>query len=566
MDNQIDKVSIYKINDNVKNFDECMSEKVLKNKLVDIKTSSLIGKFYYDEIKSQNRKEDIPWIKFFNEKIKNKLKGKYINTYSRGVFFYKLKNENDIYIMLFGIGADGFINKNKITFDFGIKVAMNICDPCSLKRVQSSKIEAITLHSEKQINNGAKLSIFDIDDEKEFLRKISTKPLKKYDYISVITGSEAVQIKFNKDNKLNWSEITEITNNLNQLYYSKKYKETFKNYDNFIFINDKNPIKEALEEILLNNLKQKKIENVYLTTPEFFDYENFEFSYTKSDKKDKNKAKRFSELSLEDCLEQYKIKDTTSIDTLKSWTIFKFDTERAIFSKLSSVYKCLVAEIDYNNKKFILFNGRWRQVDEDLQNRINLYFARERIEFENYDDNVLLNNISIWDEKRKQYREAVYNEKCAKNNENLFMFDRSSNDYGEMCDLLSLNKELIHVKRYECGSASISHLFVQVKYYADTFISETEARKQMREFIDNDVLNENTINYKKQACKFKDIIPEKSPNDNCYTIVLCVLTEQQKHIQDLPFMAQYEMYHTHKYLTNNRHFNVKFVNKIIIKN
>ena len=112
---------------------------------------------------------------------------------------------------------------------------------------------------------------------------------------------------------------------------------------------------------------------------------------------------------------------------------------------------------------------------------------------------------------------------------------------------------------------SISHLFVQAKYYTDIFISDSEARKQMRKFIDNSVLNSNKVNYQKNNNKFKEVIPENAPIDTDYTIILCILTEQEKRIIDLPFMAQYEIYQTHRYLTNNRHFNVKFINRIITK-
>ena len=569
MDEQVNKVSIYKMSENVKDFDECMSVKISKNKIIDINTSSLVGKFYYDEICSPNRKEDMSWIKFFNEKINDHISGEYYNTYPRGIFFYKLKDMKNFYVMSFGLGGDGFINKNKIVFDFGIKVAMNICDPDGLRRVQSSKVEAIALHSEKQINSGARLSIFDIDDEKEFLRKIATKPLPQYSYISVITGSEAVQVKFGKEKKLDWDNLGKITKELNELYFSQKYKDIFKNYDNFKFVNDKDQLKSDLDEVLLKSLRENNTGNVYLTSAVFFDYENFEFSYSKPNKKEESEEiERFSELSLSDCFSRYKIKDTTTVDNLKAWNIYKYDIEKKIFSKLSSVYKCLVAELDYHNSKFILFNGRWRQVDEELQNKISNYFNKEKIKFEEYDDTILLNNVSIWNGKTgkdSQYKESIYNEKCAKANKSLFMFDRAKINYGEMCDLLSLNKEIIHVKRYEKGAASISHLFVQAKYYTDIFISDSEARNQMREFIDNDILDSNKVNYQKNSNKFKDVIPESSPIDTNYTIILCILTEQEKRIIDLPFMAQYEIYQTHKYLTNNRHFRVKFVNRIIVK-
>lgn len=569
MDEQIDKVSIYKMSGNVKDFSECMSIKISKDKTVGINTSTLIGMFYYDQICSSSKKEDISWIKFFNEKIKGKISGEYCNIYPRGIFFYKLNNTEDFYVMTFGLGADAFINKNNIVFDFGIKVAMNICNPDKLRRVLSSKVEAIALHSEKQINNGARLSIFDIDDEKEFLRKIATKPLPKYSYISVITGAEAVQIKFGKDKKLDWDNLGEITKELDELYLSQKYKETFKNYDNFKFVNNKDPLKNDLDEELLKCLKEKNIDNIYLTSPDFFDYENFEFSYNKPDKKeDIEKIERFSELSLSECFSRYKIKVTTTAETLKTWNIFKYDIEKKFFSKLSSVYNCLVAELDYNNNKFILFNGRWRQVDKGVQAKVSSYFKNEGIDFEEYDDSVLLNNVSIWNGKNgkdSQYKEAIYNEICAKNSKSLFMFDRSRTDYGEMCDLLSLNRELIHIKRFETGSASISHLFVQAKYYTDVFISDDEARKQMRDFIDNSSQDSNKVNYQKDNNKFKDIVPEESPLDTDYTIILCILTEKEKRITDLPFMAQYEIYQTHRYLTNNRHFKMKFVNRLITK-
>ncbi len=565
MDGQIDKIAIYKMSARVTNFEECMSDKILKNKIVDIETKSLVGKFYYDEIGTVTYKENIPWISFFNEKITNKISGDYLNKYPRGAFFYKIKGTQDFYVSLFGLGADSFINKAMIVFDFGIKVAMNLCDPDNLKRVQSSKVEAIAVHSEKQINNGAKLSTFNIDDEKEFLRKISAKPLPGHKNISVITGAESISVKFSKDDKLSWDKLKSMTTELNELYSSQKYKEIFKNYDNFNILNDKNPLVGELDDILLKNMKQGIIDKIYLTSPEFFDYEKFEFAYNKPQKDKNNEIQRYDELSYSECFERYKIKDTTKIEALKSWDVYKYDIEKNIYTKLASVYKCLVAEIDYKDGKFILFNGRWRQVDKSLQEKVSNYFNNEGVCFEAYNDELLLNNVSIWDVKSNKFKEAVYNEKCAGNNPNIFMFDRSNIDYGEMCDLFSLNKELIHVKRYGNGSASISHLFVQAKYYTDLFISEADARKQMREFIDEDILDVNAVNYQKDASKFKEIIPEKSPNDNDYTVILCILSEQKKALCDLPFMAQYEMYQTHKYLTNNRHFKVKLVNKIINK-
>lgn len=564
---EIDKVSIFKMKESIKDFSECISRESKVTKIYEIETKDIVGKFYYYESNRSTKRQDISWIKFFNEKVNDKINGIYNNTYPRGVFIYNLKSDGTFYVMTFGLGAESFINKNNIVFDFGIKIAMNICDPNNLKRIQSSKIEAITLHSEKQISSGARLSIFDIDDEKEFLRKISTKASQKYKYLSTITGADYVQIKFDKEHKLTWDLLLNRTREINNLYNSNKYKEYFKNYDNFIFIDDKDEVKQILDELLLTKLKQKEFNNIYLTTPDFFDYERYQFSYKKlsTDKSEKDiEDDLFDEITLKDCLNRYKITNNTSIKILKNWIIYKYDNSNKILSKLSSVYKCLVAEIKHEKITYLLFNGKWKKVSPSLETQINDYFYQNNVKFESYDDNFLLQNISIWDPLKKQNRESKYNELCAKN-KTLFMFDRSGFKEGEMCDLISSTKDIIHVKRFEGGSASISHLFTQARFYGELFITDSDVRKNMRNFIDREIVNCKKVNYQKDGSLFKSIIPNDTPLESEYCIILCVLSEGELMLNSLPFMARYEVYHTYKYLTHNRHFKVKLVNRKIIK-
>ena len=49
---------------------------------------------------------------------------------------------------------------------------MNICDPEEIKSIQTSQHEAISIQSEKQILSGAGLSVFNIDYNDEFFRRI----------------------------------------------------------------------------------------------------------------------------------------------------------------------------------------------------------------------------------------------------------------------------------------------------------------------------------------------------------------------------------------------------------
>lgn len=100
-----------------------------------------------------------------NEALATPIALEYANRYPRGLFLYKIENnwQNNFFAMTFGLGGDANIGKNKILYDFGIKVAMNICNPNEIKSIQTSQHESISIQSEKQILTGAGLSVFNTD-------------------------------------------------------------------------------------------------------------------------------------------------------------------------------------------------------------------------------------------------------------------------------------------------------------------------------------------------------------------------------------------------------------------
>ncbi|MGV8597325.1 DUF6119 family protein, partial [Pseudomonas aeruginosa] len=94
----------------------------------------------------------------------------------------------------------------------------------------------------------------------------------------------------------------------------------------------------------------------------------------------------------------------------------------------------------------------------------------------------------MWDAQRNQNREEIYNQELYNTNNDIFLFDKAKVHIAgeriyEVCDLLHSDKSLIHVKRLKSGSASISHLFLQGKFYSDAFISDQKCRESMREHI-----------------------------------------------------------------------------------
>ena len=250
--------------------------------------------------------------------------------------------------------------------------------------------------------------------------------------------------------------------------------------------------------------------------------------------------------------------------TLKSLEIFKYDYGEDKTFPLWNAYECLVAEVDIEEKTYILSSGQWLAISDELKNKIKDYLQNNDLI---WDINYLPENVSIYDHKREQNREEVYNLEAAKNQENLYLFDKAKLTIGgkkdyEVCDLLHNEKHLIHVKRYTSGAASISHIFTQVKFYSDAFSTEKTCREEMREWIQS---NPNFINNNKII--LTDIIPEENSSvvEPNYKILFCILYDDENfNLNSLPLMSQYELMNCHKYLTQNRKFQCGIVFKKVI--
>ena len=570
----ISQVAIYKMNASVKNYTDCLRKNEKGEYLLNtiefktIKTEDINGKFYFNVSGSRTKTQnDIPWLKFINEKLEQKQYFESNNRQPRGILIYSIieEKEENFYVMVFGPGAESFINRDKTVSDFGLKIAMNTCDPEAIKSIQTSQHESISIQAEKQIHMGAGLSIFDVDYDEEFFKKISGKAKKEYSFTSSITGTDRIQLKFDNNNKLSWEKLKEKTKLLNSLYNSKEYQSTeFKAFDNMKYETNAAIIK-ALDDLLVEKLKNNNYEKISLTVPEIIDTERYTFSYKN------NSNKEYEELLLEDLINAHK--EINNIKTIKNWNIYKNDKALETTYKAWNAYQCFVAELDYSDKKYILFNGKWREISENFMENVNKYIKEHHIEFDENTLNELDNNILIYDEQAKLNKESVYNETIAKNNSNIFLFDKAHIEIGdkpkyEVCDLFTTNKELVQVKRYENGTASISHLFTQAKFYAEAFLIDKELRKNLRSFISDSVLQATSINYNKDSNKFVGLIPEERPIENEYTIVLCILTLKHINLQDLPFMTIYSIYQAHKFLTVNFNYQFKIIQRIvkIIKN
>ena len=569
----IEQISICKFRNTVKSFEDCIKKDnngkpfVPLLDYINIEKNGIYGLWWYSEGTSNPKTEtNIPWINFMNQVLPSPITLQYANTFPKGLLLYKVKiNDNDTFFAItFGLAGDKNIDKNKILPDFGIKVAMNICNPNEIKSIQTSQHEAISVQSEKQILSGAGLSDFNIDYNDEFFKKIIGKTSEKYKYISSVTGGEKIQLKFDKDKPLNWYNIKDITIELNNLYNSEQYKKTeFKCFDNWSFEKEQEKINE-LNNSLIEEINKLNFDKISLGVPEIIDINRYSFKYHQYEDKE------YEELNIDDFLKTLR-KEKASLSSLQSKNIFVYDKETESTYSKWKVYQCIVAEIiDSDNNCYILCNGRWRKIDTNFREKIIKYLENNNIEFDNtFLEEELKNNICIYDESKKQNREEIFNSHCVKENKKLFLFDKSKISIAnekkyEICDILTVNKELIHVKKYKTGASSLSHLFTQAKVYSEAIIINTDTRTTMLEFINKEVKNETSVNFQKETEPFENILQNNGRlNEKDFTVVLCILTNGNISLKDLPFMTQYEIWKMDDYLKRNRGFNVKYINRSV---
>ncbi|MEE8659197.1 Sporadically distributed protein, TIGR04141 family [Acetobacteraceae bacterium EV16G] len=510
--------------------------------------------------------DQIPWLRFLNSGLEKKFKFQASNLYPRAIMALKINGgneENDVcYAAVFGQHGDIFLNKDHIVYDFGIKVAMNICDVEKLKRIQTTEHEAISRQTERQASIGTRLGVFNIDSETELLRKISGHVKEDFkSLIKTFQGKESISLAFPNDKNVDWTFLIDVCRKLEERFNSKDYTETeLKVYDLFPAENDPVIIKE-LDRLLCKAIIEGNFDAIHLAPPHFLKDDDYSFCYRERGK-GKNSLETFEDLNIKDLLKiRGRNLDDLDAPKLKKWIIFNYCSELDETRSLWNAYQCVVAEIERDGRSYILSSGQWREVSSELKATVNRYLKRLNNAF---DLDYLPSDVNIFDRHDGKNHECIFNNFAAQKCPELYLFDRARLEIAgkklyEMCDLLHSDRSIIHVKRFTSGSASINHIFTQGRFYAHAFVTEADCRVQMAKFVESD---EEPINASKNKSNFLKILPKNKAeiNEKEYCVVFCILHEKPSlSINDLPFMSQYEFMRSHRFLTEDRNFKVSVV-------
>lgn len=398
------------------------------------------GKFY---IKGQ--RTNVPsWVDFIEEGLDLSLAT--INTKSvAAVLFVKIEHKGKKRILAYTFGhGDSLLKSDTYEYKFGLKVALNRIDPGSWRELDVRRIEEFTKHTFQHASRGTSIESFELDENLDLVREVSGKPKAEFkDFAKKFTGSDALKIHV----PIVFPSLREKSEEILKASEELTYRERFGFIDNYGEVKDK-ILKNELDLHLVEKIRAGETDRMHLAMPKPIDTDLFEgFRYT-------SRGETQFDLDIDFWTENVlKNRDTMEPKDLKSRYVHVVWHAGATTQQWS-IYECLVFETEYRGSYYVLSGGQWYEINRNYLDEIIEYITP-----------LACTTLSL-PPAESGWIESKYNTFVAENRPEIINLDDVKFPVAEhpnkieFCDLLTLDKQLVYVKR-KTRSSTLSHLFAQ---------------------------------------------------------------------------------------------------------
>lgn len=427
-----------------------------------------------------------------------------------------IKIDDRAFVLAFGQGGRFLLRDDVHEERFGLLCALNSVDPKTFRCVDLQSLDAIQSHSRIQSGQETTPDQFGLDIEQDMLKAIVGSPLKK-GIGSRMTGSDALSVSV----KMNLSDLP---------FLLKEYRAAFeadlseKEYQwvNNVSMTKSAEVRENLEAALDAKLRAGDFRGLWLSIPEIVDWTMVKgFMYTHG------KNELHPDINWDGFRKSLKLGTPITLDLLKARKVSCADADHQKVFKQWAVFKCLYAEVNLGGSKYILNDGSWFNVAPGFVERTDMEFAAipfSSLAFPEYCGG----------------GEGAYNEALAATEPTRYaLLDAKPIAHGggrgqvEVCDLLSVDRELIHVKIY--GKSSVfSHLFAQGFVSGQLMQIDSTFRDKVRSSL---------------QAPFSELIKvDARPASDEFTVVYAVISDDDSDGLHLPFFSRVNLNNTRKML------------------
>ncbi len=400
------------------------------------------ARFYY----RQSHGNPPDWLrKFFGNNLEDEVQQQIYVSNAQAIVLLKVPVSNGTRFFAISFGTGRFLIKPEaIERNFGLRTVLNLTEANQIRHLDKKVISSNPKQTREQIAIPGQTAEFGVDIDRDILKGItgtSTNPR----FGKSITGTDAYKASVQHD----ISSIAPWFSDLFEQYQSEHYKEAFSWVDLVAEVKDDRMIAQ-LDNHLLGIVNSRSHEEVHMAVPEIIDWEKVQGCKYSTRKRDEFAP---GEINLTDFLSAAKpVDEDIDLDFLKTKRITAQDSDGNVMHNWPA-YRCLVTELTLDDHLYLLSDATWFQVDRDFKSAVDAFF----------DDEMMASSVSYVNYTGQH--EDEFNSELSKKLDAACMDKKNVRHGGghstiEVCDVLTPDKQLIHVKKY-AGSAPLSHLFSQ---------------------------------------------------------------------------------------------------------
>ncbi|MEK7315628.1 MAG: TIGR04141 family sporadically distributed protein [Candidatus Eisenbacteria bacterium] len=408
-----------------------------------------------------------------------------------------------MFALTFGHGK-GFLEPGSWEERFGLLATLNSLDPKRLRSIEKRSFDAIARHSREQAARDVSADEFGLNVEQDMLRAATGKPTDAT-LGTRLTGMDALSITV----KVELRDIPAMLERYLTQSRSEEYKQHYPWVDHIREVEDPE-LKEELDTALVESI-QAGDDRVWMAVPEMIDWTDVAgFRYTPSQR---NPLR--DDIHVVDFLASLRGPERLTAQGLKQRKVYCFSESAEMITHQWPVYRCLYFEAERDGTTYLLTDGKWYAINRDFVAQINaevMSVTASSANLPDYDD-----------ASEKEYNERVAGADTAR----FVLLDGKPIRHGggqssiEFCDLLTLGRDIIHVKRYG-GSSVLSHLFAQGLVSGEAFHTDSGFRAKLNEVL---------------PATHRLADPAQQPRASDYKVVFGVVSRDERPLR-LPFFSK----------------------------
>ena len=395
------------------------------------------------------------------------------------VLILKLNRNGKRYWFACTFGAGRFLlNPDRIEHNFGLKTTLNAVYAEGLADHERSRIRSVTsktvshntLHTKRQTDANALFEFFGVDANSDFLKNVSGKPFDE-SLGSMITGADSVTVHI--DSSIDG--LDKICLLLHDLSAKKTYEDRFDWIDKIQSIRD-NQLREDLINLVASKIRDNDLEGLTLTIPQILNWEDVHHFQAHWLPEPEHEQASLDQL-VSFLEEKGTLQDLKGKHLSKKYDLFAIDDMNVKLGG-GSLLKCIAGEIKHNGATYILSEGEFFKIERDFLQALDKEISG------------IAESSADLPPSPGDKPEGEYNEDAANHSGKHLLLDKEMVRINtrtspiEICDVLTADKQMIHVKR-KLSSSSLSHLFSQGFVSGDLLVTNADYRKECVTIINN---------------------------------------------------------------------------------